>query len=148
VEALQETALARLVATAPGVYPLLSALHLLGIALLLAPVIIADLRLVGLADARLDGAIPVLLRTARRGFALAATTGVALFLVQAADYAANAAFLAKLGLIAAAGANAALLHRRVAEGALIGRGHARAAAWASLLLWSGALLMGRWIAFV
>lgn len=148
MEALQATALARLVATAPGLYPLLSALHILGIALLIAPVIVADLRLVGLGDARLDGAIPALLRTARRGFALAAATGAALFLAQAADYAANPAFLAKLALVAAAGANAAILHRRVAEGALAGHGHARLAAWASLLLWSGALLMGRWIAFV
>ncbi len=137
---MEAWALVRWVGAAPGVYPAISALHLLGIAFLIAPVALVDLRLLGLLGPALDAARPALVRASLAGFALAVPTGAAMFAVQAETYLGNPAFLLKLGLVAAAGANAALLAWRGGPG--------RVAAALSLALWLGAVFAGRWIAFV
>jgi hypothetical protein len=138
--ALEAAGPVRILATAPGAYPLVSALHILGLCLLVGPILLADLRLLGALGPALDPALPLLRRAAACGLALAAATGLLLFAVQATEYAANAAFWVKLGLVAAGVANA-LAFRRAA----------RPPAWVaavSLSLWLAALLAGRWIAFV
>lgn len=137
--AIEQAALVRFIATAPGVYPLVSAAHILGISLLLGSILVVDLRLLGALGPRLDPALPVMTRVAIGGFVLAAATGLTLASVQIAAYAANPAFLTKLGLIAFAGANAALFAWRGRAG--------RLAAALSLLSWLAVLVAGRWIAF-
>ena len=87
-------------------------------------------------------------RVALAAFGVAALTGLTLFSVQATDYARNPVFLLKLGLIVLAVLNflafAALdrSNHRAASPAL------RVSAVASILLWSGVLLCGRFIGFV
>jgi hypothetical protein len=141
--AIEAAPLVRFVATAPGAWAAVSALHILGIALLVGPIALVDLRLLRLLGPAIDPALPVLVRAAIGGLALAACSGALLAAVQATDYAANPAFLAKLALVGAAVANALALR---AVGGVAARRAAPFAA-ASLVLWLGAVLAGRWIAF-
>lgn len=141
--AIEAAPLARFLGTAPGAWAAVSALHILGIALLVGPIALVDLRLLRLLGPSIDPALPVLVRAAMGGLMLAAGSGAALAMVQASDYAANPAFLTKIALVAAAVANALALRAR---GGVAARRAAPFAA-ASLLLWVGAVVAGRWIAF-
>jgi hypothetical protein len=93
-----------------------------------------------------------LLRVASLGLALALLTGFWLFTVQPKAYAANPAFLAKLGLLALALVNIGLQHGGSAfRAALRGDGisaSVRVLAGLSVLLWLAVLVAGRWIGFV
>lgn len=134
-------------------YPLVNAAHILGIGLILGAILPLDLRLMGaFRAAPLPVLGPFLSRAAAVGVALALVTGLLLFLVKPADYLANPAFLAKLGLLALALANVALIHlgsgwRRATTGRGVSRA-LRLSAAASMLLWLGALVAGRWIGFL
>ena len=89
-------------------------------------------------------------RLALGAFAVAALTGVSLFSVKASDYAAMPVFLLKLGLIAAAAANFlvfSILDRRRDEEQRASLALSFSAI-ASILLWSGVLLCGRFIGFL
>lgn len=143
--------LVRLIVTMPGLYPALSALHILGIGVLLGSIAVVDLRLLGIFDARFDPVLKDLVRLALSGFAVAAAAGVLIASVRIGSYAQNPAFLAKLILVIAAGANALALRIAARAGDishLAGRPGGRAAAALSLCLWLGAVFAGRWIAFV
>ncbi len=135
--AIEQSGATRLLQTIPGLYPIVSALHLLGISLLIGPILIVDWALLRGRPGPWEG----LQKTAAAGFVLAAVTGAALFTVQASKYAWNPAFLSKLGLIALAGLN--LLAYR-----WIGRDRPRGFALCSLAIWLAALLSGRFIAFL
>jgi len=119
------------------VYPLISALHILAIAFLIAPVILADIRILRLNG--MDDITRQLIRVSLLGFGAAATTGALLFTVQATRYVENPAAGAKFALLLLAGANAGLF-------ALVKRTR-RLAAALSIALWCLVLLAGRWIAF-
>lgn len=134
-------------------YPLVNAAHILGIGLILGAILPLDLRLMGaFRAAPLPVLGPFLSRAAAVGVALALVTGLLLFLVKPADYLANPAFLAKFGLLVLALANVALIHlgpgwRRATTGRGVSRA-LRLSAAASMLLWLGALVAGRWIGFL
>ncbi|MBY3211736.1 DUF6644 family protein [Rhizobium laguerreae] len=143
--------LVRMIVTVPGLYPAISALHILGIALLLGCIVTVDLRLLGVFSAKLDEALPGLIRVALAGFAVAATTGVLLVSVRIGHYAFNPAFLTKMAILLIAGTNALVL--RLGAGSAdvrdgLGPSHARLAAGLSLALWTSAVFSGRWIAFI
>jgi hypothetical protein len=143
--------LIRLIVIIPGIYPAISALHILGIGLLVGSIATVDLRLLGVLGAKLDAAMPGLVRMALAGFALALTTGLLLVSVRIGNYAANPAFLAKMAILLAAGANALLL--RLAAGSadvtpMLNTRRGRIAGSLSLTLWISAIFSGRWIAFV
>lgn len=134
-------------------YLLVNAAHIGAIGLLIGSIIPLDLRLIGvLKPGALAILAPVLARTAATGLALAVLTGALLFSVRPLDYLYNPAFLTKMGLLAAGAVNAWLVNRgrawaSVAEGrppspAL------RIQAAASLVLWLGCLVAGRWIGFL
>lgn len=126
----------------PGVYPVLSALHILGIALLVGPVLLVDLAGLRLLRApALDPAAASLLKAARAGLGLAGVSGLVLFAVQPGAYLANPLFVPKLAVIAA--------------GTVNGLGWAGRSGlpprWrcaVSLLVWPLAVLLGRSLAFV
>jgi hypothetical protein len=140
LDIIEQSALARIIGQTPYVYPLISAAHVASIGVLFGPILAVDLRLMGLLDKRLDAARPALVRLALWGFAASVVTGALLFTVQAVDYAANPAFLVKLGLIVVAGLNALSLRATRVPAAL--------AALVSLLLWAAVIFAGRMIAFV
>ena len=83
------------------VYPVVNALHILGLAALFGAILALDLRLLGAA--RSIPAEPLaryLPRVAAAGLGTAVLTGLALFTVQPADYIGNRAFLLKVALVA------------------------------------------------
>jgi hypothetical protein len=135
------------IAAHPWLYPLLSAFHVVGIAMLLGSLLLLELRVWGLGAAlpvqplaRL--ALPVTLA----GFGLVAFTGLGMFISQPAELLANRVFLAKMVLVMFAGLNAALFHSRGGLEKL--DAFARVQTLLSLGLWLAVIICGRWIAFV
>lgn len=139
------------IALSSPLYAAVSALHILGIALLVGAILLVDLRLAGLLK-RLDpDAMALMRRVARMGAALAVATGILLASARPAEYLANRVFLAKMAVVALALANALafeIMARRTPLAALVDTPYARAAAILSLGLWPVVIGLGRWIAFV
>jgi hypothetical protein len=133
-------------------YLLVNASHILGIALLIGAILPLDLRLLGiLRSVPVAILAPVLSRMAGIGLGLALVTGAWLFTVRPVEYARNAAFLWKLGLLALALANIALQHRSAAYARALAGEITAAVRWragASITLWLSVLLAGRWIGFL
>lgn len=131
------------------VYPLVNALHIIGVALLFGAIVPLDLRLAGWrrGAAPIDGLSRLLLPVAIFGFLLAALAGLLLFATDARAYAESRLFQAKLLLIGLALANALALRRVDWRNAGSSRRVALAGA-ASLILWLGAILLGRLIGYL
>ncbi|AVJ28127.1 DUF6644 family protein [Achromobacter spanius] len=134
-------------------YLLVNAAHIGAIGLLIGSIVPLDLRLLGiLRPTSLAVLAPVLARTAATGLALAVLTGALLFSVRPLEYLDNPAFLVKMALLAAGAANAWLVHRGRAWGGVESggppTGRLRVQAGASLALWLGCLVAGRWIGFL
>ena len=131
------------------VYPLVNALHIVGVALLFGAIVPLDLRLAGWRreSSAVDGLSRLLLPVAVFGFLLAALAGLLLFATDARAYAASPLFQAKLLLIALALANALALRRVDWRNAGSSRRVALAGA-ASVILWLGAILLGRLIGYL
>ena len=139
------------IALSSPVYATVSALHILGIALLVGGIVLVDLRLVGLVRSLTVEAVVLLRRLAGTGAFLALATGVLLVSARPHDYVGNPAFLAKLAVVAMALANAILFEamtRKRPLADLLDRPPGRIAGALSLLLWPTAIGLGRWIAFV
>jgi CBS domain-containing protein len=151
VAALTELGRISGVALSSPLYAVVSALHILGIALLVGAILLVDLRFAGLLK-RLDpDAMALMRRVARIGAALAVATGILLVSARPAEYLANRVFLAKMAVVALALANALafeIMARRTPLAALVDTPYARAAAILSLGLWPVVIGLGRWIAFV
>jgi hypothetical protein len=147
IEGLGPTSLLR---TSFVAYPLVNALHIAAIGALFTSVALMDLAVLGFVRSIPREKLIALLRPfALGGFAVAVLTGIALFSVQATAYAGNPAFLVKLGLIVLAMVNFgvfASLDRGAPSGA--SSPPLRLSAAASILLWSGALVAGRFIGFL
>ncbi|MBY5666324.1 hypothetical protein [Rhizobium leguminosarum] len=141
----------RFISTAPVIYPVISALHLMGIALLFGSIIAVDLRLLGVVGPQFDPVLQSLVRLAVFGFLLAAISGALLASIRITDYAENPAFLIKLSIVFLAGVNALVLRLKSITPGIsesVGRPYARIAGAISVFLWTGAVLAGRWIAFI
>lgn len=142
-EAIQQSAPAAALRGSFFVYPVVNALHILGIGALVTCVALMDLRVLGAFRALPEDAfVAALRRVALGAFVVAAVTGLMLFSVRATEYGAMPLFWIKLGLIGVAGANA------LAFGLVRGAGVKRGLAVASLGLWLAAVLAGRFLGFV
>jgi hypothetical protein len=131
----------------PWAYPALESAHLAGVALLVGSLAVLDLRVWGRGAALPVAALARLsLALTALGFALAAASGLLMFTTQPQELLANRAFVLKMGLLMAAGANAAWFHARGSLQRL--DGVARAQTLASLLIWVAAIVCGRWIAYL
>lgn len=153
--ALEQSAPGHAMRTWTWLYPAVNTVHLLGIGLLFGSIAIWDLRLLGLGRRiAISSLARHLLPFTLLGFAAAAVSGFGLFLTEPAHIWANPMFRAKLALIALAGVNAAAFHagvfRRVAawDSDAPPPARARLAGGLSLMLWSGAIVCGRFIAYV
>lgn len=150
---LSELALINLIRQSALAYPALSALHILGIALLLGNILLLDLRLLGvLRQSALSDLLKLFSRLAGIGLLLAIGSGVLLFSVQPLQYLSNQAFLLKMLLLALALLNLLIVHlSRAWQQACTGgpvSNSLKLTAASSLLLWLTILVAGRWIAFV
>lgn len=145
---LEDGALATALRTSVFVYPLVNAAHVFGVALLVGAIVPLDLRLAGLWSAvPASGLWRVLGRMALIGFFLAAASGMLLFISRATEYAESPLFLAKLAVIVLASVNAIWLARHRARPGGGPRPRLRNAAIGSLILWLGALVLGRLVGY-
>ncbi len=127
-------------------YPALEAVHIVGIALLLGNLVALEMRVFGRGAALPVQAMARLsLSIAAGGFLLAAGSGSLMFATQPGELLANRTFVIKMGLLVAAGANAAWFHAR-------GSLHkldvlARVQMLLSTAIWLAVVFCGRWIAY-
>ncbi len=153
LEPLAATPVARLLIMSSTAYLLVNAAHILSIGMLFGAILALDLRLLGLARAvPLPLIAPYLSRLAGTGLALAIVTGLCLFSVRPVEYAANPAFLWKLGLIGLGLLNVLTVHYSSGWTAVLGSGSIspslRISAAVSLATWTSAVIAGRWIGFL
>lgn len=152
---LQGSALGQTVRSAAYVYPVLEAVHILGIGLLIGPAFTFDIRLTGVAHRVLSvpTAARYLLPVSHVGFAIVVLTGIALLSAQALMVAAAAAAPWKFGLLVLACLNVLVFHagiyRRVDTwgDAAVTPVAARVAAGVSLIAWTGIIFAGRFLAY-
>ena len=129
-------------------FPLVNALHIIGIALLFGAIVALDLRLLGWrreagpADAFSRLLVPV----AVGGLLIAIPAGLLMFATDARAYAASPLFQAKLLLVALAIGNSLWLRLAERRGSISPSRGAFAAA-ASILLWLGAIVLGRLVGY-
>lgn len=131
-------------------YAVVNTVHIIGLALLVGAIVPLDLRLLGVwGDASRTQLVRVLVPVAATGLAVAIAAGALLFSVKATEYAYLWLMQIKLLLVGTGAAAAILLHAR--EGWLLERasdsrlaGHAAI----SMTCWIGALICGRFIAFL
>lgn len=129
-------------------FPLVNALHIIGIALLFGSIAALDLRLLGWrrdagpAEAFTSLLVPV----AVGGLLLAIPAGLLMFATDARAYAASPLFQAKMVIVALAIANALWL-RAAERGGPMRPSRTAFAAAASIPLWLGAIVLGRMVGY-
>ncbi|MDC7743527.1 MULTISPECIES: DUF6644 family protein [Rhizobium] len=153
LEWLSATAPAGALRRSATAYMFVNAGHILAIGILVGAILPLDLRLAGLfRKVPVEILAPFLSRAAGVGLAAAVVTGFCLFTVRAVEYAANPAFLAKLGLIALGLLNLLIVHFgrgwKTAVSTGIVRPGLRFSAALSATVWIAAVLAGRWIGFL
>ena len=130
-------------------YAVLSAAHILGLAMLVGAILPLDLRLMGLRrQAPVELLARVLAPVAAAGLALTIVSGIALLAVRATEYAGLGVVWLKLALVAVGTASALLAHWR--HGPDLARAtNAQLAAHGAVssICWLGALICGRLIGF-
>ena len=133
-------------------FPFLESIHVLSIGLVVGSILMVDLRLLGAAGLRYPATrmIRELIPWTWGAFGFAVVTGFGMFLTRASVYIENPAFQTKLVLLLLACANMALFQFRTFRN-ITGWDTtdktpvaARMAGAASLLLWAGIILAGRW----
>jgi hypothetical protein len=151
---VEATGIGRFMRESLWAYPVTEAVHIAGLALLFGSIVVVDLRLLGLGRrvplrALVDFAVPWSLL----GFLLALCTGLMMFTAHAAEFLVQPVFMLKMGLVLAAGVNAAVLHTGPLRQAEPSPGAAppprvRWAAVLSILLWLGVIACGRLLAYL
>lgn len=135
-------------------WPVLEIIHFIGLSLLLGGLMVVDLRMAGHFRDLNPAATHKLLPLVLVGFGLNLITGVLFFYGDPLRYSINIGFQIKMVLVALAGLNALLYHWKIKPGIatwdLDGDSPpiAKFVAYASLSLWFGVLLCGRWIPYV
>jgi len=155
VEPLASTQVARFIQESSWAYPASEVVHLMGLALVVGPALMWDLRLLGLSQK-----IPVsfisrhLLPWTGVGMLLAISSGFLLFLSDPVTLAASTPFRIKLLLIVVAGLNAGYFHLRVGKTVdqwnqfLPAPTAAKIAALISIMVWTAVVTAGRLIAYL
>lgn len=152
--ALENSAVALWVGGSLWGYPLLLALHAVGLAVVVGIFSMRDLRLLGLFPGVPVTTFLPLSKLGWLGFIVNAVSGLLLFTSQAVIFVNNTAFLLKIGFIVAgmviAGIIQSRLRSELANGstAYTVSTSTRAIAAISLSLWAGAIVAGRLIAYI
>jgi hypothetical protein len=134
-------------------FPLLESIHVLAATLVFGAILTVDLRLLGLTGRRyrVSHIVGELVPWSIGAFVVSVTTGLGLFITRADGYLDNTAFQIKLVLLLLAGVNIAIFQLRTLrtvaawdQSRSVPRG-AKMAGAASLALWVGVMLAGRWV---
>jgi hypothetical protein len=145
--AIEGTPFALWAARDPLAYPVANVIHVLGLALLLGPILLADLKLLGAFPALpLQPFVRAVRPFAVAGLVAMILSGSVLFAADAVALATSGTFRLKLLLVGMGLANA-LAFPFVWRGEVPAGAGARAMATASIGLWAAAAVAGRWIAY-
>jgi hypothetical protein len=135
-------------------YPAVETAHIAGIALLFGSIAVLDLRLLGFSRSisvkRLSSHV---LPWTAASFALIVPSGLMMFVAHASEFIASPVFALKMGLIFAAGVNAAVFHAGIFRSSKNWESDAapptaaRAAGAVSLVLWLCVIACGRLLAY-
>jgi hypothetical protein len=131
-------------------YPTVLTMHTIGLAVLVGASTALDLRLLGVAKAIPLTVFAGSFRVIWIGFWINAISGLVLYTTEASTKGATAIFAWKLGIILLCVVNIALIRRVVygrADEAPSAGITARLLAGSSLVLWSIAIALGRWMAY-
>ena len=151
---LQDTPFAHWVASDPSLlaYPTILTLHTVGMAIVVGTCVVMDLRLLGIATEVPLTALGRAPRLVWTGFIINAATGIALFTTDAEHKATQTVFFVKLSLIFLALAVYArirtLVFRRPGAMTMPLAREVKALAILSLILWTGATVAGRLMAYL
>ncbi len=144
---IEATTVATFLRRSVWAYPLVNALHILGLGALVTSALLMDLRILGvIRRISIDDVVRLLRPVAFVAAALAVLTGALLFSVKPHEYWASPVFVTKLTLLALALLNAGifvLTSRHTYPGQPV----TRLMVLASLFLWLAVLAAGRLIAF-
>jgi hypothetical protein len=135
----------------PDAYAMFLMLHTVGLAMVVGPAWVLDLRLLGYGARLPVEALRGAFRTMWIGFFINASTGIALFISEADDKGMRWIFWVKLASIAIALVVTSRLRRAVFGGGVapdLAPPRARSLAKASLVLWLVAITAGRLMAYV
>src|SRR5258705_4684204 len=151
---LQDTTFAHWVAGSPSLlaYPTVLTLHTVGMAIVVGTCVVMDLRLLGVGEGVPLSALAGAPRLVWTGFVINAVTGIALFTTDAEHKSMQTVFFVKLALSFLALIVYArlrrLVFRKTAAGAASTSGEVKALAAFSLVLWTGATVAGRLMAYL
>jgi hypothetical protein len=150
--ALEASALGEWMRTSALAYPIANVVHLLGLALLIAPIVLLDLRLLGRAKHFELAAVSDLLTPwTVSGFLLLAFAGFLMFSADAGPLSVNRVMQLKVLGIALGVANALLFRllwgQRLTDWDLRPPLLGRVQAVLSILIWLSVGTLGRWIAY-
>jgi len=156
--ALEASGLGRAMREWLWLYPSVEIVHIVGIGLLFGSIAVLDLRLLGVSRG-----IPVktlarhVLPWTAASFLLIVPSGLMMFTAHAGDFISSPVFVIKMGLIMAAGLNAALFHAITFPSVAVWDAEemrklppppsVRLAGAASLLIWIAVIACGRLLAY-
>ncbi len=144
-------------------FPLLESIHVIAVVMLVANILLVDLRLLNKISTRFSATLLMNehLPWVWGAFIVAVVTGLGLFISRPAAYAANPAFQLKLLFLLGLGINAWFSRRpSYAKNLLSDQSHSpdsllplnaqryRIAAFLSLLLWASVVFAGRWVGHI
>ncbi|MBT3531216.1 MAG: hypothetical protein HOF74_10745 [Gammaproteobacteria bacterium] len=159
---LESSSIAMWVAESLWAYPILLAIHIVGLAIVVGIFSMRDLRLLGMFPGIHPAAFLPLSKMAWIGFIINAISGILLFTSQAVTFVGNVPFLLKIAAIIAGMVLAGIIQSRLRGELAIDSASAAEAnnadyaisdstkyiALVSLLLWMAAIVAGRLIAYI
>jgi len=152
--AIEGLPLARFVAQAPLVFPVVETVHVVAIAMVVGSIAVVDLRLLGLSwrGRPVTEVSEEVLPWTWGAFVIAVIAGALMFISAASKYATDLPFQLKLVLIALAGANMLIFHFLTYRDVEVwNQGQtpraAKIAAGLSLVFWIGVVTCGRLVSF-
>jgi hypothetical protein len=151
---IESTALAEWVRVSIVGYPMMITAHSVGLAVMVGLAVAIALRVLGWFSGLPYASMRTFFTVAWIGFLVNFLSGVALFSSQAQSYVTNVPFLLKMGFVLAGAATVGALQPAVAKAAEPGGGtfegakYAKAVAMISIVMWAGATVTGRLIAYL
>ncbi len=154
-QAIQDSDIGMALLGSQYLFPIIESAHVLGLALSVGLLAIADLRLIG-AFMRREPVSEVLQQLRPwllSGFALMFASGILLFWAEAAKVYVNPMFRVKMLFLLFAGLNALIFEWRLGGKLFLWNDRpappfgAKFAGWTSLVCWTVVILCGRWVAY-
>lgn len=137
-------------------FPFLESIHVIAATMVVGSILFVDLRLLGLAAVRypISTLSKELVPWTWAAFVVATITGLGMFITRAASHVVNPAFQWKIVLLALAGINMAIFHKKIYQQIHLWDTvtdvpvKLKVFGGMSLFLWSGVMLAGRWVGHI